>query len=106
MFCGGGERLVLRAMAELEDNAYGMTIRQVIEGRTDWRLPFGQVYAGLERLEAKGHLVSRVAGPEPMRCGRSKKLYTPVDESVLPPGWTLRSGSSTEKGIEPQPPKG
>ncbi|UCG89386.1 MAG: helix-turn-helix transcriptional regulator [Gemmatimonadota bacterium] len=77
---GEFEQMVLLALIRLKDNAYGMTIRQVIQERTDRRVPIGQVYAALERLESKGYLASRVAEPEPIRGGRSKKLYALTDD--------------------------
>ncbi len=79
-YLGEFEQLVLLALMRLKDNAYGMTIRQVIQERTDRRVSIGQVYAALERLEAKGHLATRVADPEPIRGGRSKKLYTLTED--------------------------
>ena len=74
-YLGEFEQLVLLALIRLEENAYGMTIRQVIQDRTRRAVAIGQVYSALERLEQKGYLVSHVTGPEPIRGGRSKKLY-------------------------------
>jgi DNA-binding PadR family transcriptional regulator len=84
-YLGEFEQLVLLALIRLEDNAYGMTIRQTIQERTRRAVAIGQVYSALERLEMKGHLASRVSGPEPVRGGRSKKLYrlTPEGASAL-----------------------
>jgi len=79
-YLGEFEQLVLLALIRLNDNAYGMTIRQLIQERTDRRVSIGQVYAALERLEAKGYLASRVADPEPIRGGRSKKLFALTDD--------------------------
>ena len=79
-YLGEFEQLVLLALIRLEENAYGMTIRQVIQARTSRRVAIGQVYAALERLEAKGYLASRVADPEPIRGGRAKKLFALTDE--------------------------
>jgi DNA-binding PadR family transcriptional regulator len=74
-FLGEFEQMVLLAIVRLEDNAYGVTIRQIIEGRTDRTVAIGAVYAALERLEAKRYLKSTASGPEPIRGGRSKRLY-------------------------------
>jgi PadR family transcriptional regulator PadR len=74
-FLGEFEQMVLLAIVRLEDNAYGVTIRQLIEERTDRTVTIGAVYAALERLDAKCYLKSTVAGPEPIRGGRSKRLY-------------------------------
>ncbi len=74
-FLGEFEQMVLLAIVRLEDNAYGMTIRQDIEDRTDRAVTIGAVYAALERLSAKRYLQSSVSGPEPIRGGRSKRTY-------------------------------
>ncbi len=74
-FLGEFEQMVLLAIVRLNDNAYGMTIRQDIEGRTDRAVTIGAIYAALERLSAKRYLTSSVSGPEPIRGGRSKRTY-------------------------------
>jgi DNA-binding PadR family transcriptional regulator len=75
-FLGEFEQMVLLAILRLEDNAYGMTIRQEIESRTDRNVTIGAIYAALERLSSKGHLRSSVSGPEPIRGGRTKRTYS------------------------------
>ena len=85
---GEFEQLLLLALIRLEDNAYGMTIRQTIQERTRRAVAIGQVYSALERLELKGYLESRISGPEPIRGGRSKKLYR-----LTPEGATALSAS-------------
>ena len=84
-YLGEFEQLVLLALIRLEENAYGMTIRQTIEQRTSRPVAIGQVYAALERLEQKGFLNSRVGGSEPVRGGRAKKLFrlTPAGARAL-----------------------
>ncbi len=84
-YLGEFEQMVLLALIRLGDNAYGMTIRQVIQERAERPVSIGQVYAALERLESKGHLTSHISDPEPIRGGRSKKLYdmTPEGEAAL-----------------------
>lgn len=74
-FLGEFEQMVLLAIVRLEDNAYGMTIRQDIESRTDRSVTIGAIYAALERLSTKRYLKSSVSGPEPIRGGRTKRTY-------------------------------
>jgi DNA-binding PadR family transcriptional regulator len=84
-FLGEFEQMVLLAILRLADNAYGMTIRQEIEDRTDRNVTIGSIYAGLERLSTKGYLRSSVSGPEPIRGGRAKRTYrlTSAGEKAL-----------------------
>jgi len=81
-YLGEFEQMVLLALIRLEDNAYGMTIRQTIQERSRRPVAIGQVYSALERLELKGYLASRVSGPEPVRGGRSKKLFRLTPEGA------------------------
>jgi len=84
-YLGEFEQMVLLAIVRLEYNAYGMTIRQDIEGRTDRSVTIGAIYAALERLSTKRYLTSSVSGPEPIRGGRTKRTYslTPAGERAL-----------------------
>ncbi len=74
-YLGEFEQMVLLALVRLKGNAYGMTIRRDIQKRTDRVVAIGAVYSALERLETKGYLKSQVVGPEPVRGGRSKRLF-------------------------------
>ncbi len=84
-YLGEFEQMVLLALIRLDDNAYGMTIRQTIQERTRRPVAIGQVYSALDRLEHKGFLSSRLGGPEPIRGGRAKKLFrlTPAGAAAL-----------------------
>ena len=67
------ELYVLAAIAQLGDDAYGVTIRDEIERRSGRQCAFGAVYATLERLAAKGFVAFRVSAPEPVQGGRARK---------------------------------
>ena len=75
-YLGEFELLVLLAVVRLRDDAYGVTIRQEIAGRTGRLVTIGSVYASLERMEQKVYLSSRVSESEPRRGGRWKKYFT------------------------------
>ena len=79
------ELYVLAAVAQLGDDAYGVTIRDEIERRSGRRCAFGAVYATLERLGAKGFVAFHVSAPEPVQGGRAKKCarITPAGERAL-----------------------
>ena len=79
---GEFEQLVLLALIRLEDEGYGMKIRQTIEARTGRSASIGQVYASLERLETKGIVRGRTVDPEPVRGGRAKRLYTLTEKGA------------------------
>lgn len=75
-FLGEFEQLVLLAVARLEPEGYGVTLRQEIEQRARRDVAIGAVYATLARLEAKGLVSSREGEPSPVRGGRAKRHFT------------------------------
>jgi PadR family transcriptional regulator, regulatory protein PadR len=74
-YLGEFEHVVVLALLQLEDRAYGVTTRQEIELRTNREVSLGAVYATLERLERKGFVKSWRGAPTPERGGRSKRLF-------------------------------
>lgn len=72
---GEFEQLVLLAILQLRDEAYGMKIRLEIKTRANRLTSLGAIYTTLERLEAKGLVSSRVGDPTPERGGRAKKFF-------------------------------
>ena len=74
-FVGEFELYVLLALAHLGDDAYGVTIRREIEGRTGREIAIGAVYATLSRLEDKDLVRFRISDPQPVQGGRSRKYF-------------------------------
>ena len=74
-FIGSLEHIVLLALVQLDENAYGMTVRREIEARTGRDISIGAVYATLERLETKGYVRSQLGEPTAERGGRAKRLF-------------------------------
>ena len=73
---GEFEQSVLLAIAHLsqaDEDVYGVTIRQLIESRTERSVPVGALYTALDRLERKGYVSSRMGDPTPARGGRAKR---------------------------------
>ena len=73
---GEFEALVLAALLWLEDEAYGVVIRQEIERRTDRSVSIGAVYTALGRLEKKHLVSSRLGEPTSERGGRAKRYFS------------------------------
>lgn len=82
---GSLEHIVLLAIVQLGENAYGMTVRREIEKRTGRDLSIGATYATLERLESKGFVSSSLGEPTAERGGRAKRLFRiePTGEEAL-----------------------
>jgi DNA-binding PadR family transcriptional regulator len=64
----------MSAVVRLEDEAYGMTIRQEIERRSGRQVAIGAVYATLARLGEKGYVTFRTSDPLPVQGGRARKF--------------------------------
>jgi DNA-binding PadR family transcriptional regulator len=74
-FLSRQEELMLLSIWKLDDNAYGVTIRQNVTDLTGKYWSIGAVYDVLDRLTRKG-LVSTVVGdPVKARGGKSKRFY-------------------------------
>ena len=73
---GQFEQLVLTAIVELGENAYGVTIHTAVAGLArPRRVSLGAIYATLDRLEDKKLIASWLSNPTPERGGRSKRHY-------------------------------
>lgn len=69
---GTFEEQVMVALLRARDDNYGMAVRRVLEGVTGRDIAVGAVYATLDRLEAKGLVLSRRADRDEV----SRRLFT------------------------------
>ncbi|HEX2343782.1 MAG TPA: helix-turn-helix transcriptional regulator [Vicinamibacterales bacterium] len=74
-FLGEFEQLILFAVLQLGDDAYGVTVREAIQSRTGRTISAGAVYTTLERLESRGFVSSWFGDPTPARGGRRKRHF-------------------------------
>ena len=74
-YLGELEQIVMLAVARLDREAYGMSIRREIEERTGRGVAIGAVYSTLERLTEKGYVktVAPPAGDD--RDGRPRRFF-------------------------------
>ena len=69
------EEIVLLSIWRLQDEAYGISIREQVAETTGRSWSIGAIYAPLHRLEKKGFVRTRKGEPEAKRGGRSKVFY-------------------------------
>ena len=74
-YLGEFEELVLLTIAVLKDDAYGITIKENIEQRTDRSLSIGALHSTITRLEEKGFIKSWLGEPTQIRGGRRKRYF-------------------------------
>ncbi|HEY7474560.1 MAG TPA: helix-turn-helix transcriptional regulator [Vicinamibacterales bacterium] len=86
---GEFEQLVLFAVVSLEPEGYGATIRQMIEEKAGRTVSAGAIYTTLERLEARGFVVSSWGAPTAERGGKRKRHYRlrPAGREALARSW-------------------
>jgi len=70
------EHVVLLAVLQAGDDAYGVSVRDEIRRRVRRDLTLGTVYKTLTRLEAKGFVTARQGEPTAERGGRAKRYYS------------------------------
>lgn len=103
------DEMILLAVWRLEDNAYGVTIAEMLTRTSGKKWNLGGIYVPLERLKKKGYLSSALGKSTKKRGGRSKRLYkltkqglhvliaTKSQEQAI---WNGISVSSLEKGYD------
>ena len=69
------DEILLLSIWRLQDDAYGVTIRQDVLERTGKKLTFGALWVSLDNLAKKGYVVKNLADPTPTRGGRGKIYY-------------------------------
>ncbi len=72
---GSFEQLLLFAVLRLGEDAYGVTIREVLEERTGRAVSSGAVYTALARLEERGLVMAWLGEATPGRAGRPPRHY-------------------------------
>ncbi|MFY8349188.1 PadR family transcriptional regulator [Pseudoalteromonas sp. SSM20] len=74
-YLGEFEQMVMLAILKLADNAYGVSIRELLIDAIGRDVSVGALYTTLERLEKKGLLTSSQGEAIAQRGGRAKKFY-------------------------------
>ena len=79
------EEIILLSIWKLQDDAYGMTIRDEVIKATGVPWLLGAIYGPLGRLHKNGYVTSYKGDPTPERGGRAKVFYelTPLGKEEL-----------------------
>lgn len=81
-YLGELELMLLLAVHQLGDEAYGVPIARELEKLRGREVSVGSVYASLERLEAKRLVVSTLGDPTPERGGKAKRYFRITKEGL------------------------
>ena len=100
IYLGEFEFAVLLAVLHLDEDAYAVPIRELIEQRTSRPVARGALYTGLDRLEAKGCLRSRMGDPSDERGGKARRYYSVTPAGLKAIRATHDALSSMTRGLE------
>jgi PadR family transcriptional regulator PadR len=95
------EQIVLLAVLQVRDDAFGVTVHEELERHTDRAVSRGAVYMTLDRLEKKGLLTSSLSEPTAERGGRSKRCYKATKSALLALKASRRTLLSLWDGLDP-----
>ena len=74
-YLGEFEELVLLTISILEDEAYGVAIKEALEEKADRSITIGSLHSTIARLEEKGLLKSTLGEATAIRGGRRKRYF-------------------------------
>jgi DNA-binding PadR family transcriptional regulator len=81
-YLGEFELMVILAVMQLGEEAYGVPICRELEKHRGREVAVGSVYAALERLERKGLISSSLGDPTPERGGKAKRYFRSTKEGI------------------------
>jgi PadR family transcriptional regulator len=74
-FIGEFEQMILLAILQLEDHAYGPDISEELEVRAERQVSRGALYSVLDRLKQKGYLRWEIGPADSDRGGHPKRRF-------------------------------
>ena len=100
IYLGEFEYAVLLATLRLDQEAYAVPIRELIESRTGRPVARGALYTALDRLEGKGCLRSRMGDPSDERGGKARRYFTVSAAGLTAMKATHTAVTSMTRGLE------
>ncbi len=82
-YIGEFEELVLLTIASLQDQAYGISIKESIDERANRTISLGALHSTISRLEEKRYLKSWLGEPTQERGGRRKRYFEITHEGKV-----------------------
>lgn len=89
------EETILLAIWRLEDNAYGVTIKDHIHSSSGRQYLYSTLYTALEQMVRKGLIAKRYGDPSPERGGKRKIFFDITKEGFI----ALESAYHKQKSI-------
>jgi PadR family transcriptional regulator PadR len=102
IYLGEFEYAVMLSVLHLDEDAYAVPIRELIEQRTGRPVARGALYTGLDRLESKGCLKSRMGDPTDERGGKARRYFSVTAAGMKALRATHESLTNLTRGLESQ----
>jgi DNA-binding PadR family transcriptional regulator len=85
------EQIILSAILNLKDNAYGVSVRQSVKKLMGKNINYGTLYNALDQLLRKDYVKKRKGESTPDRIGRPRIFYslTPTGKKALREAYKL-----------------
>ena len=99
-FLGEFEQMVLLAILQLADRAYGAAIGRELESRAARRVSRGALYSTLDRLEKKCYLRWEVAAATSERGGYPKRRFEVTESGLRAVRTSYQALASLSAGLE------
>jgi len=94
------EQMVLMAVLQLEDGAYGTSVLTELRDRGGRKVSPGSLFATVDRLEGKGFVSSRLGDPTPGRGGKRKRFLTVTPDGLTALQDARNAWSRMAEGLE------
>jgi len=94
------ELLVILAALRLGEEAYTVSIADVIEDKTGRHVRRANVYTALQRLEEKGMVATHLGDPRPERGGKPRRLVDVKPEGLAAIRATTGAINALSAGLE------
>lgn len=93
------EETILLAVWRLNDDAYGVSIKQQIKKATNREYLYSTLYTTLEQLVRKGFLTKRYGEPTAVRGGKRKIFFDLTEEGLVALKGAYQNHQSVWRGI-------
>ncbi|MFC1564702.1 PadR family transcriptional regulator [candidate division KSB1 bacterium] len=76
------DEMILLSIFRLGENAYLVTLLDLLNETTDKKWTIGNLFVALDKLEEKGYITGKVSDPTNKRGGRAIKYYSVTEIGV------------------------
>ena len=97
---GEFEYLLITAAVKLDANAYGASIRTLIEEATGSSCSVGALYTTMDRLERKGFIKTWMGGATAERGGRAKRLVKVTPQGIQAAHAFYKAIQNVSRGVK------